>query len=78
VASADCPPSDPAALPPHTVAGRLLIVAFRMLGDVEEARDVVQETMSRALEAIRGDRLPPGVPVEAFVYGIARHVLADV
>jgi len=78
VAPADCPPPDPAALLPHTVEGGLLVVAVRSLGDVEEARDAVQEALSRALAAIRGDRLPPGVPLEAFVYGIARHVIADV
>jgi RNA polymerase sigma factor (sigma-70 family) len=78
VASSDCPPPDPAALLPHTVEGGLLIVAVRTLGDVEEARDAVQETLTRALAAIRGDRVPPGVPLEAFVYGIARHVIADV
>jgi len=78
VASADYAPPDPAALLPHAVQSGLLIVAVRTLGDMEEARDVVQETMARALESIRGDRLPPGVPLEAFVYGIARHVLADV
>jgi len=77
VASSDCPPSDPVALLPHTVEGGLLIMAVRTLGDVDDAWDAVQETLARALAAIRGNRLPPRVPLEAFVYGIARHVLAD-
>jgi RNA polymerase sigma-70 factor (ECF subfamily) len=38
----------------------------------------VQETLARALAAIRSDRIPPGVALEAFVYGIARHVITDV
>jgi RNA polymerase sigma factor (sigma-70 family) len=78
VASADCSPPDLAALLPNTVHGGLLIVAVRSLGDVEEAQDAVQETLVRTLAAIRGDRVPPGVPLEAFVYGIARHVITDV
>ena len=76
--STDRSPADQAALLPPTLEGGLLIVAVRSLGDVEEARDAVQETLARALEAIRGDQLRPGIRVEAFVYGIARHVLADV
>ncbi len=78
MASADSPPPDPAALLGQTVEGGLLIVAVRSLGDMEEARDAVQETLARAVAVIRGDRLPPGVSLEAFVYGIARHVIADV
>lgn len=53
-------------------------MAGRALGDVDEARDVVQETLARALAALRDNRIPPSVPIEAFVYGIARHVIADV
>lgn len=62
----------------QTIARGLEIVAVRALGDADEARDAVQETLARALAAIRDNRLPPGVPLEAFVYGIARHVIADV
>jgi RNA polymerase sigma-70 factor (ECF subfamily) len=58
--------------------GGLLLVAVRALGDMDEARDAVQETMARALEALRGNRVPVGVVLEAFVYGICRHVIADV
>ncbi len=63
---------------PQAIAGGLEIVAVRALGDADEARDAVQETLVRALAAIRNDRVPPGVPLEAFVYGIVRHVIADV
>jgi len=61
-----------------TIARGLEIVAVRALRDVDEARDAVQEILARALSAIRTERLPPDVPLEAFVYGIARHVIADV
>ena len=78
VGSPDVSPPDPAALLSPTIAGGLEIVAVRALGDVEDARDAVQETLSRALAAIRGDRVSPGTPLEAFVYGIAHHVIADI
>lgn len=48
------------------------------MGDVDDARDAVQETLARGLEALRGNRVPAGVPIEAFIYGIARHVITDV
>jgi RNA polymerase sigma factor (sigma-70 family) len=38
----------------------------------------VQETLARALDALRGNRIPVDVPIEAYVYGIARHVITDV
>jgi len=77
--ASDAPASDAAlASLPHLVTGGLEIVAARALGDREDARDVVQETLARALAAIRRGRVPPGAPLEAFVYGIARHVIADV
>ena len=62
----------------QTIARGLEIVAVRALGNVDEARDAVQETLARALEALRGNRVPAGVPIEAYVYGIARHVITDV
>jgi RNA polymerase sigma-70 factor (ECF subfamily) len=62
----------------QTIARGLEIVAVRTLGNADEARDAVQETLARALAAIRSDRIPPGVALEAFVYGIARHVITDV
>jgi len=61
-----------------TIARGLEIVAVRALGNADEARDAVQETLARALAAVRSDRIPPGVALEGYVYGIARHVIADV
>jgi RNA polymerase sigma-70 factor (ECF subfamily) len=77
VTSASRPPPDPTTLLPHTAEGGLLIMAVRGLGNAEDAQDAVRETMARALEALRGNRIPVGVPIQAFVYGIARHVIAD-
>jgi RNA polymerase sigma-70 factor (ECF subfamily) len=69
---------DPALdLLPPTLRGGLEIVALRALGDPDDARDAVQETLVRALAAIRQQRVPATVPLPAFVYGIARHVIAD-
>lgn len=41
-------------------------------------RDAVQETLTRAVEAVRAARVPEDAALGAFVYGIARHVIADV
>lgn len=61
-----------------TLCRGLELIALRALGSADEARDVVQETLARAVEAIRGGRIPPDVQLAAFVHGIARHVVADV
>jgi RNA polymerase sigma-70 factor (ECF subfamily) len=63
---------------PESLAAGLEIVAVRALGNRDDARDAVQETLARALEAVRGGRIPPSVPLEHFVHGIAKHVIADV
>ena len=63
-------------LPDSYVRG-LRIIAIRALGDEDDAADAVQETLARAVEALREDRVPPDVPLAAFVHGIARHVIAD-
>ncbi len=63
---------------PESLASGLRIVALRALGHEEDAADAVQETLARAIEAVRKDRIPPGVSLPAFVHGIARHVIADV
>lgn len=79
MAALDSPRAD-AALDrlPHLLAGGLEIVAARALGDRDDARDAVQETLARAIEAVRLNRIPQDAQLEAFVYGIARHVIADV
>jgi RNA polymerase sigma-70 factor (ECF subfamily) len=64
-------------LPDSFTAG-LELIALRALSDREDARDAAQETMARALEAVRRGRVPAGIPLAAFVHGIARHVIADV
>ena len=63
---------------PETLAGGLEIMAARMLGDPDDVRDAVQETVVRTVEANRQGRIPEAVSVGAFAYGIARHVIADV
>lgn len=62
----------------ESLAAGLRIIALRALGDEDEAADAVQETLARAVEAVREGRVPSDVPLEVFVYGIARHVNADV
>ncbi len=55
----------------------LQIMALRALGDTEAAEEAVQETMVRAMEALRDGRLNDPEKLGAFVRGIARHVIAD-
>ena len=38
---------------------------------------MVQETLARTIEALHADRVPDHVPLTHFLYGIARHVIAD-
>jgi RNA polymerase sigma-70 factor (ECF subfamily) len=55
----------------------LKIMALRALGDAEAAEEAVQETLVRALEALREGRPRDPEKLGAFVRGIARHVIAD-
>jgi RNA polymerase sigma-70 factor (ECF subfamily) len=55
----------------------LEIIASRALGPGEDARDVVQEVLARAIRAI-DERRPIHGSLAAFVRGIATHVIADV
>jgi len=57
---------------------RLELIAVRMLGDRDAARDAVQETFVRVLGADRAGRFPEAVPLGAFAYGVLRHVVSDV
>ncbi|NIW75629.1 MAG: sigma-70 family RNA polymerase sigma factor [Gemmatimonadetes bacterium] len=52
-------------------------MALRALGDRDAAKDVAQETLARAVEAVRGGRFREGESFGAFVRGIARHVITD-
>lgn len=48
------------------------------MGNAEDTRDAVQEILARALVAIADGRVREAAALPAFVYGIARHVSADV
>ena len=52
-------------------------MALRVFGDADVAEDVAQETISRALTAIRGGETQIN-HLGAFVHGIARYVIADI
>ena len=56
----------------------LQIMALRALRDPDAAEEAVQETLVRALEALRDGRPSNPEKLGAFVRGIARHVIADV
>ncbi|HSW29628.1 MAG TPA: sigma-70 family RNA polymerase sigma factor [Longimicrobiales bacterium] len=62
---------------PDSLQGGLEIVARRHLRDAEEARDAVQETLARTLDALRTGRVPRDVALGAYAGGILRHVVAD-
>lgn len=62
----------------ESLSAGLTLLAMRALGNREDAADAAQETLVRALEAIRERRIPTDAPLGAFIYGIARHVIADV
>ena len=55
----------------------LEIIAVRALGPGDDARDVVQEVLARAVQAIDEQRAIYS-SLAAFVRGIATHVIADV
>jgi RNA polymerase sigma-70 factor (ECF subfamily) len=54
----------------------LQMMALRALGDLEAAEEAVQETLVRALESLRDNRLRDPDKLGAYVWGIARHVIA--
>jgi RNA polymerase sigma factor (sigma-70 family) len=60
-----------------TLVSGVRITVTRALGDPEDVSDAVQQILACALEASREERIPRGVPVAAYVHGIARHVIAD-
>ncbi len=59
------------------LANGVRIIALRSLGDPDAAREVAQETIARALQAISNGRLRDPRAIGGFVRGIARHVIAD-
>ena len=68
---------DPLAELSPTLTRGLTLLALRALGTADDAQEAVQEIIARAVEAIQVGRVPSDVPLAAFAYGIARHVLAD-
>ncbi|UCF18700.1 MAG: sigma-70 family RNA polymerase sigma factor [Gemmatimonadota bacterium] len=62
---------------PESFVSGLRIIAIRALGDEDDAADAVQETLARAVDAVHKGSVPSEAPLPAFVYGIARHVIAD-
>lgn len=62
----------------ETLRSGLRIMALRALGSDDLADEVVQETLARAVEALRENRLADPARLGGFVAGIARHVIADV
>lgn len=56
----------------------LEVIAMRALGTGPDVNDAVQEVVQRTLAALEQGRLAAGAPLAPFVYGIARHVIADV
>ena len=67
---------DPAQL--EVLRNGLRIMALRALGDADQAEDIVQEAMLRALHAVTPEVAGDAARLGAFVGGIARHVIADV
>lgn len=54
------------------------LVALRALGNAAAADDVAQEAIARAIGVLRADGGPQIADLGAFIYGIARHIIADV
>ena len=55
----------------------LEIIARRRLGDVDDARDAVQETMARLVVRVRARGVADRPELERVAYGILRHVVVD-
>ncbi|MBI1723136.1 MAG: sigma-70 family RNA polymerase sigma factor [Gemmatimonadetes bacterium] len=61
----------------ETLRSGVRLMALRALRDPDAAEEVVQETLARAVAALR-ERSPEVGNLGAYVAGIARHVIADV
>ena len=59
------------------IGAGLEIIAFRRLGDADDARDAVQETLARLLTRVREGRVCDRGELERVAYGILRHVIVD-
>jgi RNA polymerase sigma factor (sigma-70 family) len=69
------PPALPDDAPWGVYAEGVRIIALRALGDAALADDVAQEAVTRAIAAVAEGRDVDDLG--AFVYGIARHLIAD-
>ncbi len=58
--------------------GGLRILCLRVLGNADAAEEAVQETLARAVDALRDSRLADQTKLAAYVTGIARHVCSHV
>ena len=54
------------------------LIALRRLGDASQADDVAQESITRAITTLASRREAPIADLGAFIYGIARHLIADI
>lgn len=52
-------------------------LALRALGDADAADDVAQETILRALRTVQNSANAPIRSPDAFIHGIAKHVITD-
>lgn len=63
--------------PWHIYAEGVRLIALRRLGDASAADDIAQEAITRAISSLATGRAEPIADLGAFVYGIARHLIAD-
>lgn len=59
------------------IADGIRLIALRALGDPAQAEDIAQEAITRAIASLAAGRETPISDPGAFVYGIARHLIAD-
>ena len=60
------------------LAGGIRLIALRELQGEDAAREVVQETLARTIEALEAGRVRDRAHLAAFARGVAHHVIADV
>lgn len=72
------PAGGESAPPWQLYAEGVKVIARRRLGDASLADDVAQESITRAITTLASHRDAPVADLGAFVYGIARHIIADI
>jgi RNA polymerase sigma factor (sigma-70 family) len=70
--------ADASAVDLDCLRGGLRILCLRALGDADAAEEAVQETIARAVDALRAERLADQTKLAAYVASIARHVCSHV